>query len=60
MTPEEFDQAEFHKGMVIEYEKLTLKIIAVDFNERLIALDKPYDMEPLWVRHENCKIVDNG
>ncbi len=60
MTLEEFGNTRFSQGMMASYKGDDHKIVALDFEEGLIALDVQYDMEPHWVRCENCKLIDNG
>lgn len=58
MTIEEFNKTGFTGGMKANHAALPdqeFKIISVDFNEKLICIDR--DDSPDWCRCENITIV---
>lgn len=58
MTLEEFNTIKFAPGMHNKYEGERYKIIAVDFEESLIAIDDMNSAEDLsWKRCEHCELL---
>jgi hypothetical protein len=58
MTIKEFNTIKFASGMHIIYKGERYEIIAVDFEESLIAIDEKNDPENLsWKWCEHCELL---
>lgn len=56
MTKQEFDNQAWSAGMKCIYKNSEYKIISVNFEERLFAIECVDDDE-IWVRCENIKLI---
>ncbi len=64
MSIEEFDNAKFSGKSKVEYKGSTYDVYAVEFEEKLIAInqfnysDSDEDFELQWKRCENVKLIN--
>ena len=58
MTITQFDLTGFVVGMKVDYNGKTYELEAVDFQEKLVAINLYADPDDLkWVRCENIKLI---
>lgn len=58
MTIEEFNNTRFGAGMKAKYKGEVYTIGSVDFEEKLVGIYMPEDLETTWVRCENISIIE--
>jgi hypothetical protein len=67
ITFKKFDTMAFRKGMKVKHRFEEWLIYSVDFDERLLGLVRPEDLEsakaglgqPSWARCENCILLNS-
>lgn len=57
MTIEEFDKTGFLGSDRVEYQDKTYALMSINFPERLVAFNVPWDEDLYWVRCENVKLL---
>lgn len=57
MGIDQFDKTGFTAGMKAEYDGQTYHLIAVDFKEKLFAIDMYGAADLKWVRCENVNLI---
>jgi len=61
MTAEEFNNTGWTGGMIAIYKEKEYNIVAVDFEEMIVAIDELDDVDdPQWKRCENLDIKRNA
>lgn len=57
MKIKEFTTTNWQKNVFVEYDGNVYKVVAVNFVEKLIAIDEQWNVDPIWVRYENAELV---
>ena len=57
MTLEEYKSISFRKGVAVKYFGELFSVIAVNFEEKLFALETNDSADPIWVRYESAELV---
>ncbi len=57
MSIGEFNTTSFTSGTRVKHNGSVYWVKSVDFEEKLIGIEKRYDCEIEWKRYENCEII---